>query len=278
VIPSRAERELVTEIRAELAAIAPHRSCCRLAEAAAFAGFAWRAAPARQAPLVRTALRLGYRPGDDVPPWLWDGSAGHCRVAYLRGLFLARGSLSLADGRVHLEFVVEPGEAEGLAQRLRTMGLPASVRMRRRRGVVTWKSAETVGTFLRMTGAGTSTLDLEARRVARSLRGELNRLLNAEAANLGRTVDSAARQLEAIAQLGADGRLAALPADGQAVAGARRDAPDASLGELAEATGLHRSTVQRELRRIERLAADGAAARARPTVPLRRETALGGPI
>jgi len=278
VIPARAERELAREIHAELAAIAPHRSCCRLAEAAAIAGFGWRARRARQAPLLRTALRLGYRSGDDVPTWRWDGSAEHCRAAYVRGLFLARGSLSLAEGRVHLEFVVEPGEAGELARRLRAMGLPASVRVRRGRGVVTWKSAETVATFLRMTGARTSILDLEARRVARLLRGELNRVLNAEAANLGRMVDSAARQLEAIDLLVADGTFAALPADGRAVARARREAPDASLGELAEATGLHRSTVQRELRRIEREAAERPVGGVRPTVEQRHEPALGGSI
>jgi len=277
VIPSPAARQLAREIRAELAAVAPHRACCRIAEAAAFVGFSWRASRARQAPLVRTALRLGYRPGDDVPSFQWHGSAGHCRVAYLRGLFLAHGSLSLAEGRVHLEFVVEPGEAEELAQRLRASGLPGSVRVRRGRGVVTWKSSETVATFLRLAGARTSILDLEARRVARLLRGELNRLLNAEAANLARTVGSASRQVEAIDALAAADRLTALPADGQTVARARRDAPEASLAELADATGLHRSTVQRELRRIEREAAEAAVEAGRPA-PDGMSLALGRPI
>ena len=99
-------------------------------------------------------------------------------------------------------------------------------------------------------------IDLEARRVARLLRGELNRLFNAEAANLGRTVDSAARQLSAIQELGTAGRLAALPGETRAVAEARRDAPEATIGELAEATRLHRSAVQRELQRIERFAVE----------------------
>lgn len=196
---------------------------------------------------------------DAIGAWSWEASAEHCRVAYLRGLFLTHGSLSLAGGRVHLEFVLDAAEAETLAVGLREMGLPASHRLRRGRGVLTWKSADTVATFLRMAGARTSLFDLEARRVARVLRGELNRLLNAEAANLARTVDSAARQREAIDELATEGGLGALPSEARAVAQARRDAPEASLGELADATGLHRSTVQRELQRIERLAATGRA-------------------
>lgn len=275
-----AERDLAAEIRAELAAVDPRRPCDRIAQAAAFADLAWRRGSRRRhARVLRTAVRLGHRADEGlgvelgeamgepvvegmrhaVDAWSWDASAEHCRVAYLRGLFLTHGSLSLADGRVHLEFVLDAAEAERLAGRLREMGLPASHRVRRGRGVLTWKSADTVSTFLRMAGARTSLFDLEARRVARGLRGELNRLLNAEAANLARTVDSAARQREAIDELAADGGLGQLPAEARTVAEARREAPEATLGELADATGLHRSTVQRELQRIERLAAAGRA-------------------
>ena len=139
-------------------------------------------------------------------PLDWAGSAEHCRAAYLRGLFLAHGSLSLAAGRTHLEFVVGADEAESLARRLGELGLPASWRLRRGRGVVTWKSSETVGTFLRMVGGGAALLELEARQVSRSVRGDLNRVINAESANLQRGVAAAARQLEAIDAVEADGQ------------------------------------------------------------------------
>jgi DNA-binding protein WhiA len=260
VTAGSAERSLAALVRTELAAIAPPRACCRAAEAAAFSDVAWRPGSARQAPLHRTALRIGHRPGDVAPMWSWDSAATHCRVAYLRGLFLAHGSLSVSDGRVHLEFVLDPPLATTLAPRLRAMGLPASLRERRGRGVLTWKSAETVTTFLRMAGARGAPLDLEAERVARSVRGDLNRAINAEAANLARTVAAAMRQLDAIARLEADGRLAALAPDTRAVARARHDGPGATLAELADATGLHRSAVQRELRRLERIASEDVRA------------------
>jgi DNA-binding protein WhiA len=157
----------------------------------------------------------------------WARAAEHCRLAWLRGRFLARGSMSLAGGRAHLEFVIPVEEAPVLAARLADVGLPASWRVRRGQGVVTWKSAESIASFLGRIGASASLLELEARSVARSLRGELNRVLNAESANLQRSVAAAGRQLGAIAALEADGRLAEQPPR----CGRRRPAatPEASL-------------------------------------------------
>ena len=65
---------------------------------------------------------------------------------------------------------------------------------------------------------------------------------------------AAARHLEAIDALEADGRLAAQPYVVRLVADARREEPEATFSELAERLGLHRSAVQRALDRIERLA------------------------
>ncbi|MEW5991212.1 MAG: DNA-binding protein WhiA [Chloroflexota bacterium] len=251
-----ADRDLVAALRAELAAIDPSRACDRAAERA---GLDVAGEP-RDPVIARLAVRLGRRTTSTG-----SGGAGaegidfpalpeHCRMAWLRGRFLARGSLSLAGGRTHLEFVVTPSEAPGLAEWLSLAGLPASWRVRRGRGVVTWKSSETVGMFLRRIGAGAALLELEARQVSRALRGELNRVLNAESANLGRSVAAAGRQLAAIEALAADGRLAAQPYVVRLVAEGRRETPEATLTELAERLDLHRSAVQRALDRLERLA------------------------
>lgn len=251
---TRPERDLVAALRAELAAIDPSRPCDRRAEIAGLAS----APPPREGPVARLAVRLGrgggMNPAAGDPAFDWDSAAEHCRLAYLRGLFLARGSLSLASGRTHLEFVVPPADAPVLGARLDEMGLAAAWRIRRGRGVVTWKSADTIGLFLRRIGAGGALLELEARQVARALRGDLNRVLNAESANLQRAVSAAGRQIAAIGDLDGDGRLAAQPAIVRLVADARRETPEATLGELAERLSLHRSTVQRALERIEHLA------------------------
>jgi len=253
---TRTERDLVVGLRAELASIDPARSCDRAAEAAGLGDDAWN----REAAVTRLAVRLerrGEEPGGTpVDAFDWDAAADHCRWAWLRGRFLARGSLSLANGRTHLEFIVEPDEAPLLAGRLAAMALPASWRYRRGRGVVTWKGADAVGTFLRRIGAGAALLEIEARQVSRALRGELNRVLNAESANLHRAVAAAGRQLDAIDRLEADGRLALQPRTVRTVAVGRRATPEATLTELAAHLGLHRSAVQRALERLERLALD----------------------
>lgn len=246
------DRELVAAIRSELAAIEPARRCDRGAELAGLG----RSDP-REAAIARLVARLrrGVRSAPaDMADDSWAAAADHCRIAWLRGIFLATGSLSVANGRTHLEFVMSPVDARALAGRLAGMGMPCGLRERRGRGVVTWKSAETVGRFLRLTASGSAVLELEARSVSRSLRGELNRVVNAEAANLSRSVTAAGRHLAAIEDLDASGLLADQPASVRAIAQARRDAPDASLADLAERTGLHRSAVQRALDRIARVA------------------------
>jgi Mn-dependent DtxR family transcriptional regulator len=272
VADDRPDRALVAAIREELAAIEPARACDRRAEAIGLG----RRRSAREGALARLALRLaradavgeGVVPGTaDPDAFDWATAPDHCRLAWLRGRFLAAGSLSVARGRTHLEFVVGPGEAPLLAARLAELGLPARWRLRRGRGVVLWKRRETVTTFLRRIGASASILELEARAVSQALRGDLNRVLNADAANLARSVEAAGRQLEAIEALEAEGRLGRCPPLLRAVAAARRAAPEASLRELAEELGLHRSAVQRALDRLVRLAEAGSAGGAGPVGP-----------
>lgn len=242
----------MTALRDELAAIDPSRTCDRVAEVDGLGP----APTGREASVTRLAHRLRrLGEGRAGAPFDWTSAADHCHAAWLRGRFLSRGSLSLAGGRTHLEFVVAPDDATILAHRLTEFGLPVSWRLRRGRGVVTSKNGEAVGTFLRRIGASGALLELEARQVSRALRGELNRVLNAESANLQRAVSAAGRQLDAIATLDADGRLPGQPYVVRLVAAARRETPEASLGELAIRLELHRSAVQRALERLEGLAA-----------------------
>jgi DNA-binding transcriptional regulator WhiA len=270
---SRSERDLVTALRDELAAIDPSRPCDRVAEADGLGP----GPSGREASVARLAVRLrGAAETAAATPFEWAVAGDHCRTAWLRGRFLARGSLSLAGGRTHLEFVVPPGDAQTLVTRLADIGLPASGRLRRGRGVVTSKSGEAVGTFLRRIGAAGALLEVEARQVSRALRGELNRILNAESANLGRAVSAAGRQLDAIDIVDADGRLAIQPPIVRLVADARRATPEASLADLAERLGAHRSSVQRALERLERLARDDDRG-SRPRKRARRRIGPGTP-
>lgn len=233
--------ELVTALRAELAAIEPARRCDRVAERA---GLGAAAEGRARTPLIgRLAVRLEDAAG--TAAFDWDAAAEHCRVAYLRGAFLSRGSLSVTATGTHLELVVDAAELAPAARRMAAMGLPAGARTRRGRGVLTWKSAETVMELLRRIGASATILELEASLVGRSLTGHLNRVVNAENANLKRAVVAARRQLAAIEMLERRGELRRLPRDAQRVAVERRRAPEATFSELAARLDISRSQVQR---------------------------------
>jgi DNA-binding protein WhiA len=253
------DQDLASALRAELAAVEPARSCCRTAERA---GLGQAASGRARTPWVaRLAVRLEEGPDASAAGFDWRTAPEHCRLAYLRGRFLAQGSLSISPGRTHLEFVVPAQDAPVLAAQLGEIGLPAGWRIRRGRGVVTWKGADPVLTFLRRAGGTASVLELEARLVTRALRGHLNRVINAETANLERSVVTASRQLAAIEALEASGRMAALPQTARALARLRREAPEQTFSELAARLGVSRSVVQRSFEQLET-----AALRAEPAM------------
>jgi hypothetical protein len=115
--------------------------------------------------------------------------------------------------------------------------------------------------LLRRLGAGSSIAEIEARGVVREIRGELNRSVNAETANLQRAVRAGMRQARAAASLLEEGELSPDSLLGR-VSGARLAHPEATISELGDSLGLSRSVVQRALASIEHQAAalrEGAA-------------------
>lgn len=237
---------LLAALRAELAAIEPARRCCRVAERA---GLGEAAEGRARTPLIgRLAVRL--EAATSATPFDWDSAPEHCRSAYLRGAFLARGSLSVTAAGTHLEILVPAADLDAFATRLAASGLRPGTRVRRGRGVLTWKDAEQISTLLRRIGASAATLELEMRLVGRQMAGHLNRVVNAEHANLRRAVIAARRQLDEIDALEQRGVLGKLPRLTRRVAEARRRAPEATFSEIAARLELSRSQVQRAFEQI----------------------------
>lgn len=189
--------------------------------------------------------------------WNWDTAPACDRRAFLRGALLGSGSISFGAAGPHVELVL-PDEptAHGLREALASLDVRALVAPRRGRFVVYIKGQEEIAALLRQVGANRGLLELETRRVDRDVRQRLNRLLNAEQANLGRTVRAAERQLAAIARLEVSGRLTTLAAPLRETAATRRRMPDADLDTLATALGVSRSAANHRLRRLVELAAD----------------------
>lgn len=189
--------------------------------------------------------------------WSWGGARSCDRRAFLRGLLLGAGSLSFAASGPHVEFVLPTKDgARDLQDALAALDVHALRSTRRARHVVYLKGHEEIAGLLRLVGANRGVLELETLRVGRDVQARLNRLVNAEEANLARTVAAADRQLAAIGRLEAAGRLAAMRPALRETAALRRRMPDADLDTLAQALGISRSAVNHRLRRLIELAAD----------------------
>ncbi|MEA2677562.1 MAG: cell division protein WhiA [Chloroflexota bacterium] len=184
-------------------------------------------------------------------PFDWALGAEHDRVAWLRGALLAHGSLSVTPAGTHLELSIDPGDVEPLSTWLVANGYPAGARARRGRGVLTWKSADTIVALLRRLGASAVTLEMESRLIGRSVAGQLNRVVNAEHANLRRAVAAARRQLADIDSLEREGTLRRMPRHVRLIARARRRAPEATFSQLAADLDMSRGQVQRGFGLIE---------------------------
>ena len=200
---------------------------------------------------VRAPRRTRYRV--DVPAGGAAVTASNCcRRSRLRGAFLALGSVNGPDRPPHLEIPVrDQAAASLLVGDLAVLEVPAAIRTRRGRPVVTVRTAAAVGAALSSIGAQGGRLAFEEGRVVRDVRAGVNRTLNAETANLRRTVDAAVRQLDAVERLcGEGGRWEALPPALRAAGELRRTHPDASLGWLAEQAGISRPAMAGRLQRL----------------------------
>ena len=252
---SAAPSDLATALRAELAAIEPARRCCRAAERAGLGAAAL--GRARTPLLGRLAVRLDDAAGEGT--FEWATAPEHDRIAWLRGALLAHGSLSVTLTGTHLELIVDPADLEPLSAWLAANGYVAGARLRRGRGVLTLKSAESILGLLRRLGASGVTLEMESRLISRAVTGQLNRVVNAENANLRRAVAAARRQLADIESLERQGALRRLPRHVRLIARARRRAPEATFSQLAADLDLSRGQVQRAFGVIESAALHEAA-------------------
>lgn len=276
---------LAGEVKGELARIQPARACDRRAELIGLLHGSKGPLRTLDHAIARTAVHLASTLGMSVDPprtplpdrvrrggrhhlsveldrsvlgaWSWDAAPACDRRAFLRGVLLGSGSISFSASGPHVEFVLaEIADAEELASALDSLEVRAIRFERRGRHVVYLKGQEEIAALLRLVGANRGVLELETMRVGRDVRARLNRVLNAEEANLGRTVHAADRQLLAIARLEAEGSLGRLAPALRETAAGRRRMPDADLGTLSAALGVSRSAANHRLRRLVELGSD----------------------
>ena len=178
-------------------------------------------------------------------------------AAFLRGSFLACGSITNPEKNYHLEMVCQrQGQAEMLVQAAKACNVDFRVSHRKGVPVVYVKEGEQIVHFLNMAGANNALLTLENIRVWKELRNQVNRRVNCETANMDKTVKAAMEQIRAIKLLADTIGLSKLPKSLQGVARLRLDYPYASLKELGTLLDppISKSAVNHRMRRIEKLA------------------------
>lgn len=184
-----------------------------------------------------------------------------CAVAYLRGAFLGGGFVADPHGDFHFELTAETDQLAGdLRALMARFGIHAKITQRRGLHSVYLKGAEPIVTFLALVGAHRALLRTEDVRIVKSMRNDVNRLVNAETANLQKSAQAALTQLEAIRVLASTRGLESLPPALRELAALRLEHPDVSLRELGELADppLSKSAVYHRIRRIEELASGDA--------------------
>ena len=156
-----------------------------------------------------------------------------CKRAFIRGTFMAAGSISDPKKSYHFEIVCRTMEqAAQLQELMESFDTDPKIVERKDRMVVYLKEGSQIVDMLNVMEASVSLMNLENVRILKEMRNSVNRKVNCETANINKTVSAAVRQLEDIRKIQKTIGFDHLPEPLAEMAQARLDHPDASLKEL----------------------------------------------
>ncbi len=180
-----------------------------------------------------------------------------CRRAFLRGAYLSIGSMSDPAKGYHLEFDCDSEEkAEQLKDVMADFDIESKIILRKKYHVVYLKEGSAIVDLLNVCEAPVSLMNLENTRILKEMRNSVNRRVNCETANIAKTVNAAARQVEDIEYIRAHYGFQNLPDSLREMAEIRLENPDAPLKELGEyfTPPIGKSGVNHRLRKLSELA------------------------
>ncbi|SDD52102.1 hypothetical protein SAMN02799630_03645 [Paenibacillus sp. UNCCL117] len=181
-----------------------------------------------------------------------------CKRAYLRGAFLAGGSVNNPEGSsYHLEiYSMYEEHCKALCKLANEFDLNARCIERKKGFVLYIKEGEKIIEFLSLIGAHQALLRFEDVRIMKDMRNSVNRLVNCETANLNKTIGAAVRQIDNIRLLQKQIGLENLPEKLREVAEIRLRHPDMNLKEVGDMLkgSVSKSGVNHRLRKIDELA------------------------
>ena len=178
-----------------------------------------------------------------------------CKRAYLRGWFLAAGTVTDPEGHYHLEIrTMTTEQASYIIEILRSFDLDAKYTSRKGRYIVYLKEGQKVVDFLNIVGAHVAMMGFENARIVKEVCGRVNRQVNCETANIKKTISASARQVSDIKYIDEVLGFDQLSEGLRQMAITRLENPEVSLKELGDMMGLGKSAVNHRLRRLESLA------------------------
>ena len=180
-----------------------------------------------------------------------------CKRTFIRGAFLAAGSISDPEKTYHFEIVVaaEP-KANQLKEIINSFHIDAKVIQRKKYFVVYVKDGSQIVDLLNVMEAHVSLMKLENVRILKEMRNSINRQVNCEAANINKTVKAASKQIDDILYIRDTIGFGELSESLEEIARLRIEQPEASLKELGALLSqpIGKSGVNHRLRKLSIIA------------------------
>ena len=182
-----------------------------------------------------------------------------CKRAFIRGAFLASGSISDPEKNYHFEIVCTHEEkAKQLQEIMHTFQLDAKIVLRKKYYVVYIKEGARIVDILNVMEAHIALMKLENVRILKDMRNSVNRRVNCETANINKTVSAAMKQVEDIKYIEDTIGFSGLSEGLAEIAKLRLSQPEATLKELGSMLNppVGKSGVNHRLRKLSNIADD----------------------
>ena len=158
-----------------------------------------------------------------------------CKAAFLRGAFLAGGSVTDPSKGYHMELNTthQSVAREGFSLIQEAVGFAPKSAARGGGQVLYFKQSDLISDYLTYLGAHVAAMGIIEAKLEKELNNNVNRRCNCDDANISKVVEAAQEQLNAIRVLRERSLYDQLPAKIIQAAAAREKNPEASLTELA---------------------------------------------
>lgn len=185
------------------------------------------------------------------------GGSDELLGVFMRGVYLSCGVVSDPNVRYHLELALPCDEkCRRLLSAINEHGIPIKLSSRNGQAFLYCKESESISDFLTYIGAMQGAMEIMNAKIVKDVRNNINRAVNCEAANIGKTVNAAQKQLDDIQLIISEKGLDYLTDELREVAEIRLENPDISLNEIRGMTtpAISRSGVYHRFEKISKLA------------------------